>query len=97
MHCSNPLSFVLTHWRSGLAGTIRMGIEHGAYCTGCCWALMAMLFAVGVMNVLWVAGIAGLVLLEKVAPHTELVSKTVGAAITAAGLYVLASSQFPLH
>ena len=97
MHCSNPISFVLTHWRSGPIGGIRMGLEHGAYCTGCCWALMAMLFAVGVMNVLWVAGIAAFVLLEKVAPHAEIISKTAGATIATSGLYVLASSQFPPH
>ena len=96
-HCSSPLSFIMGHWRSGQWGALRMGIEHGMYCTGCCWALMALLFAIGVMNVLWVAAIAAFVLIEKVFPRRELIAKASGAVLAALGLYVLAAPQSPLH
>ncbi|MGE5104559.1 MAG: DUF2182 domain-containing protein, partial [Betaproteobacteria bacterium] len=54
-HCRSPLGFLMTHWRNGALGAAEMGLRHGAYCVGCCWALMLVLFAVGVMNLLWVA------------------------------------------
>src|SRR5215210_8061392 len=66
--CRSPLGFVLNEWREGRWGAFLMGLKHGSYCTGCCWSLMALLFAAGVMNLVWVAAIAGFVLLEKVAP-----------------------------
>jgi predicted metal-binding membrane protein len=69
-HCQSPLKFLLGGWREGRIGAWRMGLEHGAYCTGCCWLLMALLFVAGVMNMLWVAAITLLVLLEKLAPAT---------------------------
>jgi predicted metal-binding membrane protein len=65
-HCQSPLQFISHHWRKGRFGPLRMGIEHGAYCTGCCWVLMALLFTLGVMNLLWVAALTVFVLLEKV-------------------------------
>ena len=58
----------MTGWREGLAGAFHMGVKHGAYCTGCCWFLMALLFVAGVMNIWWVGIISALVLLEKVMP-----------------------------
>ena len=64
-HCRRPIDFLMSHWRGGRAGPIRMGVHHGVYRLGCCWALMAVLFAVGVMNLAWVAGLALLVLAEK--------------------------------
>ncbi len=67
-HCRAPLHFISHHWRPGPSGALRMGAEHGAFCVGCCWALMGLLFVAGVMNLIWVAVIAGFVLLEKVAP-----------------------------
>ncbi len=67
-HCRSPLHFISHSWRPGLTGALRMGVHHGAFCVGCCWALMGLLFAAGVMNLLWVAVIAGFVLLEKMAP-----------------------------
>src|SRR5918998_2214606 len=66
--CRSPLGFVLNEWREGRWGALLMGLKHGGYCTGCCWSLMTLLFVAGVMNLLWVAAIAGFVLLEKVAP-----------------------------
>ncbi len=67
-HCQSPLQFITRHWRRGAVGAFRMGIEHGAYCLGCCWVLMGLLFVGGVMNLVWIAGLALFVLLEKVVP-----------------------------
>jgi predicted metal-binding membrane protein len=67
-HCQSPLGFLLSRWRNGLSGAFRMGFSHGSYCVGCCWALMGILFAVGVMNVAWVAGVAAFVAIEKLFP-----------------------------
>ena len=64
-HCRSPMGFFMTEWRTGAWGTFRMGLKHGGYCLGCCWALMALLFALGVMNLLWVTGLSAFVLLEK--------------------------------
>ena len=58
----------MTHWRDGAAGALRMGLSHGAFCVGCCWMLMALLFVAGVMNLAWVAAITVFVLLEKATP-----------------------------
>jgi predicted metal-binding membrane protein len=66
-HCRTPLQFVAENWRPGVAGALRVGAWHGFYCIGCCGALMALLFVVGVMNLAWVAVIAAFVLLEKIA------------------------------
>ena len=67
-HCRNPLGFVMGSWREGRSGALAMGIHHGAWCVGCCWALMAALFAVGVMSVAWMAFFAFLVAAEKLIP-----------------------------
>jgi predicted metal-binding membrane protein len=69
-----------------------MGVKHGAFCVGCCWALMLILFAVGVMNLLWVALIAGFVLAEKLLPGGRLVGRTAGIVLAAAGVYLIAAS-----
>lgn len=66
--CRTPLGFLIAEWRDGAGGAVVMGIRHGAYCLGCCWALMAVLFVVGTMNLVWMAAIAGFILAEKVAP-----------------------------
>ena len=68
-----------------------MGARHGTYCLGCCWALMCVLFAVGVMNLLWVAALTGVVLLEKVGPAGALISRIAGVGIIAFGIFVIAS------
>jgi predicted metal-binding membrane protein len=67
-HCRSPIAFVMEHWRPGATGALRMGIHHGAYCVGCCWVVMGLLFYGGVMSMWWIVGLALLVLLEKVLP-----------------------------
>ena len=69
-----------------------MGTKHGAYCLGCCWVLMALLFVAGVMNLLWVAALAGLVLLEKVLPNGPLVSRIAGVVFIAWGAWIAGST-----
>jgi predicted metal-binding membrane protein len=91
-HCRSPIDFLMSHWRGGRAGPIRMGVHHGLYCLGCCWALMAVLFAVGVMNLLWVAGLALFVLVEKMMPATVLVSRMAGVALLIAGAIKMVSN-----
>ena len=88
-HCRSPLGFLMTEWREGPAGALRMGLRHGAFCLGCCWVLMGLLFVTGVMNLLWVAAIATFVLLEKVAPGGRLIGRAASWAMIAAGLVVL--------
>ncbi len=77
-HCRSPFHFFSTRWREGTAGALRMGLGHGLYCVGCCWLLMALLFVAGVMNLAWVAALAGLVLLEKLAPAGPLLGRAAG-------------------
>src|ERR1700730_2029487 len=77
-HCRSPMGFLTTEWRRGSWGPFKMGLKHGGYCLGCCWALMSLLFAFGVMNLLWVAGISAFVLLEKITPANQLVSRLSG-------------------
>jgi len=88
--CRSPVQFLSRHWREGQAGAIRLGMIHGLYCVGCCCLLMALLFAGGVMNVLWIAGLAVLVLIEKVAPYGRQIAGVAGAVAIAAGIYVIA-------
>jgi predicted metal-binding membrane protein len=80
-HCSSPLEFLTEHWRPGGEGALRMGIRHGGYCLGCCWALMLVLFAVGVMSILWVALIAIVVLLERLVPARDRLRLALGGAL----------------
>jgi predicted metal-binding membrane protein len=88
--CRTPAEFLSRHWRPHAAGAIRMGLEHGAFCVGCCWVLMALLFVGGVMNVVWIAILAILVLAEKVAPKGISVSRAAGAVLIAWGLATFA-------
>lgn len=74
--CQTPLGFLIAHWRPGLAGAWRMGARHGTYCLGCCWALMLLLFVGGVMNLLWVAALGILVLLQKLVPGRRVAQGT---------------------
>ena len=87
--CRSPLSFVMTEWREGATGAFVMGTRHGAYCVACCWALMALLFVVGVMNLLWVVGLTVFVLAERVLPGGPAVSRAAGALLVVAGVIVL--------
>ncbi|MCB1953472.1 MAG: DUF2182 domain-containing protein [Zoogloeaceae bacterium] len=87
--CRNPLQFFITRWRDGRHGALRMGLEHGAYCVGCCWALMLLLFVAGVMNLVWVALITAFVFIEKVLPGARAVTLGASAALIASGLILL--------
>jgi predicted metal-binding membrane protein len=87
--CRSPLGFVLNEWREGRWGAFLMGLKHGSYCTGCCWSLMALLFVAGVMNLLWVAAIAGFILLEKMAPAGHRMGQAAGVLMIAGGVVLL--------
>ena len=93
-HCRSPLSFLLSAWREGRAGAITMGLEHGAYCAGCCWLLMLLLFVVGVMNMLWVAVLSLAVLLEKVLPQGGKVAAIFGALLCCWGIWMMAGARW---
>jgi predicted metal-binding membrane protein len=84
-HCRSPLFFIGHHWRAGNLGALRMGVEHGAFCTGCCWFLMALLFYGGVMNLYWIIGLAVFVLLEKTMPAGQWLARSTGALLIAWG------------
>ncbi len=88
-HCRAPLEFIITRWREGAGGAFWMGVEHGAFCTGCCWALMCLLFVVGVMNIVWIAALTLLVALEKITPHGRWMSMATGACLTVWGIAVI--------
>lgn len=90
--CRSPLGFIAAEWREGGTGAFQMGIRHGMYCVGCCWILMALLFVAGVMNLGWVAVIAGFVLLEKIAPGGAWVSRVAGVLLAAAGFWMGAAA-----
>ena len=88
-HCRSPLQFVITNWRNGTRGALRMGIDHGAFCLGCCWILMGLLFFGGVMNLIWIAAIAIFVLLEKIAPLGDKAGMISGVPMVIIGLAIL--------
>lgn len=88
-HCRSPLSFLMTDWREGKAGAFLMGLKHGAYCTGCCWFLMALLFVAGVMNMWWVALISVFVLWEKVAPRGLWLGRVTGLFLVGWGSWMM--------
>lgn len=89
--CCSPLNFVMTSWREGKWGAFTMGLKHGAFCLGCCWVLMLLLFVAGVMNIWWIAGITILVLIEKIVPRGLLLGKLAGVAFMAWGLWLVAA------
>lgn len=84
-HCRAPASFLAAHWRPGIAGAWRMGLTHGAYCVGCCLALMLLLFVGGVMNLVWIAGLTLVVLAEKFLPQGPRLRVPLGHLLIAAG------------
>jgi predicted metal-binding membrane protein len=84
--CRSLLGFLMSDWRDGLWGAWHTGIRHGLYCLGCCWALMALLFVGGVMNLLWIAALAGLVAIEKLAPKGEAVARVLGGVMIGVGV-----------
>jgi predicted metal-binding membrane protein len=94
--CRAPLSFVQRHggFQPSARGSVRLGALHGAYCIGCCWALMTLLFAFGVMNFYWIAGLMIFVLIEKLVPRARLVSRAAGLVAVVAGVaYIVAIKQ----
>lgn len=88
-HCQSPLGFITQHWQEGPSGGFRMGMRHGVFCVGCCWALMALLFVVGVMNLTWVAAIAAFVLAEKLTPNVRYLGRVTGVLLILWGTYVI--------
>ena len=90
-YCQAPLTFIMRHggFRSDASGALALGLRHGLYCIGCCWALMLLLFVGGVMNVLWIAALAALVLLEKALPFGKFVSRIFGCVFIAGGAWFL--------
>ena len=88
-HCRSPLGFLMSHWRAGAIGAFQMGARHGTYCLGCCWALMCVLFVVGVMNLVWVAALSGFVLVEKIGPAGTIVARVAGAAMVLVGIFLI--------
>ena len=89
IHCRSPVQFMSSNWRKGFGGAFRMGFNHGLYCLGCCWVLMVLLFVGGVMNLLWIAALAGFVLAEKVIPRGIQFGRIIGVAMSLAGLWLL--------
>ncbi|HUG44999.1 MAG TPA: DUF2182 domain-containing protein, partial [Sphingomicrobium sp.] len=87
--CQSPLLFILRHWKPGAAGAIRLGLAHGIYCLGCCWALMLLLFVGGVMNLAWIAFLGILVMGEKFAPAHWRCERYVAAAFAIAAVVLL--------
>jgi predicted metal-binding membrane protein len=91
-HCRSPLGFVMGHWREGYRGALRMGVVHGGYCLGCCWALFAVLVAAGVMSLAWMALLTLVVFAEKVLPLGRRGPAVVGAAFLVLGALVAAGA-----
>jgi len=87
--CRTPLGFLIGNWREGLDGAVRMGARHGAWCLGCCWALMASLFALGVMSVVWMAVVAGLIAFEKLMPSRRVATYGTAALLLSLGMLML--------
>lgn len=88
-HCRGPVKFLTERWRRTPLGALRMGAEHGAYCIGCCWVIMALLFVGGVMNLLWIAALTLFVLVEKLAPAGPATGRIAGAVAVLAGVSMI--------
>jgi predicted metal-binding membrane protein len=87
-HCRGPFMFLMAHWRPGRTGALRMGLMHGGWCVGCCWALMAALFALGVMSIGWMAFIAALIAIEKLLPWKAIANRGIAILLLVLGLAV---------
>jgi predicted metal-binding membrane protein len=88
--CRSPFGLLLGSWREGHAGALRMGVQNGAWCVGCCWALMASLFALGIMSAVWMAIVAGLIAIEKTLPWRRVATYGAAAVLLALGLFLFA-------
>jgi predicted metal-binding membrane protein len=89
--CRSPLGFLLSSWRSGPWGALSIGASHGAWCVGCCWALMASLFALGVMSLAWMAVVAAIIALEKTVPGGRAATFATAAVLLALGVILIAA------
>lgn len=87
-HCRSPVQFLSDHWRPGVGGAFRMGVKHGAFCLGCCWFLMALLFFGGVMNLIWIIGLAVFILAEKLMPAGVAFGRVTGLLLVAWGVWL---------
>jgi len=92
-HCRSPLAFLSSHWRRDARGALRMGLVHGAFCVGCCWFLMGLLFFGGVMNLYWIAGLALFVMFEKTVPAGHWLGYATGVALLAWGVGILTNNS----
>jgi predicted metal-binding membrane protein len=88
-HCRSAVHWLVSHWRNGIGGALRMGTRHGLYCVGCCWTAMLLLFFGGVMNLLWIGLVAAFVLVEKLGPGGDRARRLAGGALVASGLWLL--------
>ena len=94
--CRTPADFLLTHWYRGLSGQLRLGVEHGLFCLGCCWALMALFVGVGAMSLVWAVGIAVVVLIEKVRPEGVAFGRIAGGLLITAAVIVFAFPELAM-
>jgi predicted metal-binding membrane protein len=85
-HCRSPLHFIMHRWREGSLGALIMGMDHGAYCLGCCWGLMLVLFVVGIMNIAWMGILTIVIFIEKISKHGVIISKVMGGLLILLGL-----------
>ena len=95
-HCRTPLGFLMNEWQEGNRGALRMGLQHGNYCVGCCWLIMSLLFVAGVMNLLWVATLTAYVLVEKIIPQGHWVGRAIGLLIIGWGLQMIVGANFSI-
>ena len=87
--CRSPMGFLMTEWKEGKRGALQMGLKHGLFCVGCCWVLMGLLFILGVMNLVWIAVLAGFVLLEKIVPQGPWVIRLSGTGMVVWGVLMI--------
>ena len=95
-HCRNPINFLLLHWKEGKRGALKMGIENGYYCLGCCWLLMVLLFAAGIMNLLWIAVIAAFVFVEKLTSSIKWIPYCAGVFLMVYGIFLITNYHSPV-
>ncbi len=88
-HCRTPMAFLNSEWREGAGGAMWMGLKHGSYCVGCCWAIMLLMFVAGLMNLVWTAFLAAFMLLEKIAPAGDKLGRIAGVLAVGAGMWLL--------
>ena len=87
--CRSPMKYFLLHWREGKIGAVRMGMQHGLYCAGCCWALMAIMFVGGTMNLVWMAILSVIMLFEKILPTGQFFGRVIGVVLVVWGLSLI--------